>query len=817
MKPAILCLNCCFLAAYIYAGATPIQRRPTLASKAMWENKQLPADVVATGPLPSPIYLFDPSAYKPNASFNGTGGILQQPDGTKAVKITSNGDEWSSCITLPQGVLKGGHDYVATLAYEIVDIPVGSYAYVFARSDSLGYGADKWVRFSGKPGDKGVVTLPMSLPKADDYTLTVGMHKKATIIVDGLTLRAGRGWNSLSPAPYDDKNGPKNYKAEVWKTLTNLPSGSTPFSIAPPAPAHTIELDATTYGLVADGTNDTHGRVNEKQAAKNSDAMAAAILAAKAAGASKLNVPAGVYRFGGNTAIHFDSMNDLTVDGNGSEFIFDTYHSWHEPAIEIDKCKRCVFQNFNVDWDWDAMPLATAGTVLGIHGDTFDMGFPALDGRGTEKLKSLKWTDISPIDPISFTATGPEYDMSDWSGTTFETLQTNVLRVHPAHQYPIAKDATYRIRFAQYDLDGFWMADDSQITMRKVNIYSIPGEGWVMTGDTNHVELDTCKIVPRPYANRPISSSADGVHINQSLGYIKLTNCEIGFCGDDCVNIHDNCSQGISLVDDYSIIAQNVDRWNTPFHTGDTIELRDSDLSPIPYSSKLTAVTFAGHTAKLTFADSLPVNLAPDTIIFNRRYGTHNVIIDNCYFHDNRGRGLLIAADNVSVTNNRFERTSNEAVYIQTEIADKWSEGFGGKNMVLVGNTFKAVNPCGSFDGSAVVVAPTIPAGVVSFPLFQDLWFDSNQFEDCDGSPIELSSCKSVTVTNNTVIYARSLPALNPMRGEVSVQQSSSVRILDNLWSNGQPNAGVAFDPASTTGVTAVGNYFATPIDPGQE
>ena len=48
-------------------------------------------------------------------------------------------------------------------------------------------------------------------------------------------------------------------------------------------------------------------------------------------------------------SIGFDlqKMNDLTIDGNGSEFIF---HGWMEIA-HVDSCFNILFKNFSVDWD----------------------------------------------------------------------------------------------------------------------------------------------------------------------------------------------------------------------------------------------------------------------------------------------------------------------------------------------------------------------------------------------------------------------------------------------------------------------------------
>ena len=61
--------------------------------------------------------------------------------------------EWHSCITLPKGLLKTGESYFITLDYEIIDSSgEGCYFYLFARSGSLGYGADQWSKWNNESG-----------------------------------------------------------------------------------------------------------------------------------------------------------------------------------------------------------------------------------------------------------------------------------------------------------------------------------------------------------------------------------------------------------------------------------------------------------------------------------------------------------------------------------------------------------------------------------------------------------------------------------------------------------------------------------------
>ena len=83
--------------------------------------------------------------------------------------------DWHSCVTTKPGLLKAGEDYVVTINYEIIDrSDQGSYFYVFARSRSLGLSADKWCKWLGEAGSRGVAKLRIS-PTAADYIITTGI------------------------------------------------------------------------------------------------------------------------------------------------------------------------------------------------------------------------------------------------------------------------------------------------------------------------------------------------------------------------------------------------------------------------------------------------------------------------------------------------------------------------------------------------------------------------------------------------------------------------------------------------------------------
>ena len=760
----------------------------------------------APSPAPRAVFKLELKDGKVANAWTRSTTVVDRPGPASALKAEFGGGKWNSYLVTPAGLLKGGHDYVVTVDYQVVGLPdTRDFFYLFARSDSLGNGPDKWVRWQGQPGQKGAARLSISLPQVDDFTVTAGVFGAGSIIVDGLTIEEARGWTRIAAV-----NGSRP-KPGKGPNVGPLPTGPADFTIAPPAPAKELVVTMDRYPIEAD-IPDHIATAQEEE--RNHALFQAAIDECKNRHASRLVIPKGIYRVGSVYPLMFDGLADFTFDGQGSEFIFDRITAWHEPYMHLQNCKRCVFKNFTVDWDWDKDPIATVGRLIDIaaDGSSFDMEFPNIkNDADLDRLQKIQWNYIFAIDPKTGAPLGRDHELGHLDPVKFEKLSPTSLRVWPNRPLPLAKGQTYVIRHHEYETDAFRLDGVENVTLDGVTVYSVPGIGYVVSNDTNHWQLLNCKIIPRPGANRPLSTAADGYHIQQSRGFMKLENCEFAFCGDDCLNLHDNCSMGLTRVGDTMILAHHVDRWRNPVHEGDLIEFRNADLSPFGFSSKITSVDYknaGANQVRLTFADKLPANLPNDAVLFNRRYSASNMIIRHCSFHDNRGRGALLYISDSLVEGNNFARNQSSAVYVEIEITDQWSEGDGVANLIFRNNAFEEVNPKGTCDGAAIYVGAVLPHGSTSFPIFHDILFEGNQFINCPGPGALFSSCSSVIFRNNQFVDTSALPDPNPLRGTIRAELASGIKVADNVWNSGSysSRAGLEFDPVTVKGLLAKGN-----------
>jgi len=748
--------------------------------------------------------------------------IYQWSPSQPAISAAYTGGEWNEYYTTAPGLLMGDHNYYAELDYQIVTpTAVGRKFYMVVRSRKLGDGADTYTSWNGAAGSTGIAKLPMTLRNSDDWRITLGLQGAGAIRVTGFRIYNG-DWQAEPGARssvlhsrcriYDGDRETYLPATAVTSASANRPAPRVPFAmptgcgdivIAPPHPAKSLELLATDFGLKADsGTTP----VSSDVAAANVHALTAAINAARDQGASVLRFPKGVYRIAAAHTITFDSQSDLMVDGDGSELLFTKYHANAGPALSVKNCTRFVLKNLYVDWDWTVRPIASIAHVDSVddNGKSVVMTFPDIDATATELLKSVPWIGIEPIETLHPTGglSGPSFG----GPVSFETVGPNTLRVGLPYSSEARPGGIYWIRHCGYEMPAFDIGGGSNLLFDGIVIYSMPGIGWSIH-DLDHWCLRNCRIEIPAGSKRPMSTARDGLHVSRSHGYFLMDNCQIGNCGDDCVNIHDNCAQGVVRIDDDTIRVFNV-TWQMIFNIGDTVELFRGDYSPLGFSSRIDKVQPSNGDVVLKFADPLPADLPADTIVWNLSYQTNNVHITNCVFHDNFSRGILLSAVDCTVDHCVFSNDTWRAFQFHTELEPPaWWEGHGAANIVFAHNRIENCNLQGRERGSPIVASPVLPSGPTNFPIFHDILIQGNDIVNCVGPAIELQSCKNVLVAGNRIDNEFGSLLYSPVSSVIAVTRASDVVVTDNTWTGAYcVLPGIRFDPHTTSGVIQDGN-----------
>ncbi len=533
----------------------------------------------------------------------------------------------------------------------------------------------------------------------------------------------------------------------------------------------------------------------------NTQAFRQAIDACRKQPGAVLEIPYGIYHFYDapeNTFLPLYDLQDLTVEGNGSELIF------HTPVTywSILNSTRIHMKNMILDWDWDHAPLASVGMLTNVaaDGSYIDVTFPSCEQVPVD----MEIRIVGPFDPKRYTPGCPggiefrpyrnEHVHLDDDANTDEEMQhlvrelSNILEPKMERLAPnqlrifthnpawaakhFAAGQCYNFRHFEYDGVAVRTCRSSHITLDHITLYGCPGSGFFSSGGVHHLHFDHCRILPRPGTARSVSVSVDCLHVGNSQGQFILEDCDFSGAGDDCINLHDNSSMGIRRLDNHTLLALRVVESALQFEAGCQIELRHPDLSPTGYTSCVTAVTYQpeDRTCILTLEQEIPEGLEEECVIFNRTFHTDYYIIRNCRFTNNRARGALLQGSHGLVENNLFENIQGAAIQIETGCESRWSEGQGVTDLCIRNNIIRHCD-LNAWQMAVIYMGVYLPQGRTEYPIFTDIEICNNTIVDCPRLAGFFSSCKNVQMHHNTIINAAQLDYSIPCYGSSTMEE----------------------------------------------
>ena len=588
------------------------------------------------------------------------------------------------------------------------------------------------------------------------------------------------------------------------------PTGCPAFTVDLPAPAKNV-YRAAEHGVSPDNPD-------------NSEAFQALLWTARKNRPAKIVLDKGVYRFGDGADLLMDTTFDVEIDGQNSTFLF---RKTKGKLFSIYHSERVAVRNLVVDWDWDADPLASRVDVVAKSDDgrSVDLRFvdcaefPRRDVRVADLSERDPATDFMP--PGGGVHVGFEFFKGRGAPEAVEWVAPNVLRVRSsvAQLERVRPGMRFLMRHYVYDMNAFQLISDRHLTFDNVHVRSCPGMGFLASGTQECWQILHSSVHQAPGSNRPVAATADAIHAGSSRGRIRIEDTVLGGGGDDTLNLHDGSVYALRL-DDHRVLTLNHN--NLPgnyFWKGHPVEFRDEDFSPAGFTGHLTEVRRVNPgrgQVELVFEETLPEPAGRGFILFNRNYGTRDVLVRGCTF-DRFPRGILLMADNATVEDCVFQLGLAGGIKIESGYTMKvWSEGYGASNVVVRGNVFRQANTMGRYDyegrpdiyvSSYRVVDPSMDK--TRYPLFRDILIENNSFSGTTGAPVYLASAGDVTIRGNAFDLTSPSPAAEATRGGIVLDSVTGVSILDNTWtvpSDGSVRPAVHYEADTVTGLRASGN-----------
>ena len=519
-----------------------------------------------------------------------------------------------------------------------------------------------------------------------------------------------------------------------------------------------------------------------------------------------------------NTPFPLLNMENLTIDGQGSTFIF---HGVMIPFL-IEGSKNISVKNVSIDW---SQSFHSEGLIVAndTKNETFDMQidkkYPyyitngelifvkeyyqhtigqsilydperkaiafnteAYTGITTKKkanvkrnLKNINYKYEYDKRDVGFKNIGVE------NRVTVEELKPGLLRVHghtkkmPPMGYILSMKGEQGLNRVS---PAFRVTHTNGFNALNVNVHHAGGMG-IIAENSSDLILDNFNVTPSQ--GRMVSTTADATHFVGCRGKVVLKNCTFENQLDDASNIHGTYQKIVDVLDDYRVGVRMGHHQQKAFVIGQPNDnlgfVRLSNSFFAYQKSTIKSIEYINSRYQIiTLNEKLPEDVQPGDLVENLD-GYPELLVQNCKIQNNRARGLLISNPINTVIENNFFSTEMEALLIPVE-SGHWYESGNAANVVIKGNIFQDCQHGGQ------------NRGVIRFDTdddnkniaFKNIEIIDNTFNQFDNLILQVTNADGLVFKGNTITNSGTFPQLHSDNPAIRVAASKHVTLENNTY-----------------------------------
>ena len=508
-----------------------------------------------------------------------------------------------------------------------------------------------------------------------------------------------------------------------------------------------------------------------------------------------------------NIGFLFEDMHDVTIEGNGSMFMF---HGAMITFATIDST-NITFQNFETDFK---TPSVIDVNVEAVDGNTATIYVPECfdyEINGT----TITWKcDPSPYTGNPYwTRTNAAtnnmnqiYDSNTGITTrpgsiplfnnlsSIEDLGNNRLKFTYSNiPTAIKTGLCYQMRDPTRDHASMFFWKSENITLSHINAYFLYGFGIEGQHSTN-ITIDTVNLAVPEGSGRTSAGFADFIHMSGCKGEIRVQNCFFSNPHDDPINVHGTFNKVVERISDRKFKVRFMHHETAGFpnyFVGDEVEfLTASNMIPVE-NSVAKVVEVQGPTGDsgasnsgtgsltdiiITLDRDIPAEITANTHVVENITYTPSLIVENCIFEKVPTRGILVTTrKKVEIRNNIFDGMSMASIYISND-AQNWWESGAVRDVTIEGNTF--LRPSERY--GAIFIEPTNPTVSREKQIHENIRILNNKFYMQNGQVLNAKCVKNLTFTGNEIYRYDPQISLELQTSSEVTREGKTISLLAN-------------------------------------
>ena len=465
----------------------------------------------------------------------------------------------------------------------------------------------------------------------------------------------------------------------------------------------------------------------------------------------------------------FKNMKNLTIDGNGSLFIFHGKMT----TVLFDHCENVLFQNIHIDFERPTMSemrytnVTEGGVDLEIHPDA---KYSIQDGQLIWHGEGWKTNHFHAVE---FDTTVKTMRYADWK--TFNKSKATEIRsglVHfdtPLDFKPVSGNIL-TVRDIIRDQVGMLILESKNITLQDLGMHYMHGLG-IVSQYTENITMRRVTCAPHPETKRIIASSADFMHFSGCRGQITVEDCKFSGAHDDPINVHGTNLRIAEKLENNKLKVRFMHGQSygfNAFFVGDEVAFVHSvSMQRFAKGKVKTVSRINDREIELTFEEAVPQNLEPNDCVENMTW-TPEVLIRGSHFTRTNTRGILLTTPRKAIIEkNIFYKTGMSAILIEAD-AEGWFESGPVRDVTIRNNEFIDCAYQGGPGNAIIAINPSNKIADIKTPVHFNIKIENNIFKTFDYPVLFAKSTKGLIFSNNTVIRT------NDMK-----PQSSSKKMFD--------------------------------------
>lgn len=497
--------------------------------------------------------------------------------------------------------------------------------------------------------------------------------------------------------------------------------------------------------------------------------------------------------------IALEDMKNLTLDGQGSEFVF---HGRMLP-VSLLRSENCLLKNFSIDFENPHIAQVKIVENDPQDGIVFEPA-PWVDYRIAKdsifEAYGEGWT-MRHSWGIAFDGDTKHlvYNTSDIGCPTKGASEVAPRRIHA----PGWKDArlvpgtVVAMRGWGRPTPGIFLSHDVNTTIENVKVHYAEGMG-LLAQLCENITLEKFGVCLKGDADpRYFTTQADATHFSGCKG--KIVSCNGLYEGmmDDAINVHGTYLKVVKRVDDRTLVGRYMHgqswgfEWGCPgdevqFIRSNTMELvgkQNKIISIRPYDKEQTE---GAREFLITFQEPVDqvINEQSGFGIENLTW-TPEVLFSGNVIRNNRARGSLFSTPRkIIVENNLFDHTSGAAILLCGD-CNGWFETGACRHVIIRKNRFvNALTNLFQFTNAVISIYPEIPDLKGQQQYFHGgpeggIVIEDNEFETFDAPILYAKSVDGLVFRNNTIKLNTEYKPFHPNRNRFWLERVTNVTIAE--------------------------------------